>query len=729
MATKGGSVIFTFEGDDSQLKKTLSNVKKETEKTAKANAVVSGALSAVIKQQEKDLQQLKQKYIDVANTQGKNSAEALNLKKQYNTLSQEFEKNKNVINSLEKELTGLKDTSKSVSSALSKVGTSIKSGLATSMKAGAVAVGAVSTAIGSLVGYGAKFNAEIEQYRTSFEVMTGSAEEAKKLVEDLKTMGAETPFELSDLAQTTQLLMNYGFTADEAKNRLKMLGDISQGSAEKMNRVAMAYGQMSSAGKVQLEDIKQMIEAGFNPLTEISESTDESMSSLYDRISKGTLSVDEITASMQRSTAEGGKYFQSMEKQSKTVNGQISTLQDNFKSLAGTLAGGFSNELAEEVLPSLNNSLGELQKSFEKGGFEGFATELGNQLAKGVTAIAEQAPKFVDMGVTVINSLIQGLVSNMPAIATGLVQVAVSLINGIIQILPMIVQGIITGIQTLLQMLVPQIPIIVQNLINGLVQIITSVAQALPTMLPMIIEGILSIIPILLNNMPLFMDAGFKLIEGLALGLINCIPVLISYLPQIIESLISWLLSSTPRIIALGFDLIVSLGKGLISAIPSLVANIPKIINSMINGLKDGIGKATEIGKDLIRGLWDGIGSMTSWLWKKVKGFANGVLDGIKGFFGIHSPSKEFAWVGKMNVLGLEEGMEDMKGRLNATIQGMINMSPSLLASASNSYSPNINVAVNNSFEQDPLGQMVQSRKTFASGAKNDYNFGMGVSS
>ena len=75
--------------------------------------------------------------------------------------------------------------------------------------------------------------------------------------------------------------MNYGFTADEAMDKMMMLGDISQGSADKMSRIAMAYGQMSSAGKVSLEDVKQMIEAGFNPLQEISESTGESMDSLY----------------------------------------------------------------------------------------------------------------------------------------------------------------------------------------------------------------------------------------------------------------------------------------------------------------------------------------------------------------------------------------------------------------------------------------------------------------
>ena len=106
------------------------------------------------------------------------------------------------------------------------------------------------------------------------------------MIDELKKVGAATPFELPELADTTQLLMNYGFTADEAMDKMMMLGDISQGSADKMSRIAMAYGQMSSAGKVSLEDVKQMIEAGFNPLQEISESTGESMDSLYDRISK-----------------------------------------------------------------------------------------------------------------------------------------------------------------------------------------------------------------------------------------------------------------------------------------------------------------------------------------------------------------------------------------------------------------------------------------------------------
>lgn len=269
------------------------------------------------------------------------------------------------------------------SDGINKLNGLAKSGIATVGKA----LAGVTVALGAGAVAGVKYNATIEQYQTSFEVMTGSAKKAAEIVQELTKIGAETPFEMTGLAETTQLLMNYGFTADDAMDKMMMLGDISQGSADKMNRIATAYGQMSSAGKVQLEDIKQMIEAGFNPLQEISESTGESMESLYDRISKGTISVDEITASMERSTSAGGKYFQSMEKQSQTVSGQLSTLSDNVQQLLGGLTSGLSKVLGEDILPAVNDMLGRLNDAFASGGFQGFLDELGNAvpLIQGVT--------------------------------------------------------------------------------------------------------------------------------------------------------------------------------------------------------------------------------------------------------------------------------------------------------------------------------------------------------
>ena len=218
------------------------------------------------------------------------------------------------------------------------------------LKKALIALGA-TTAITGLVKSGIEYNAGIEDYTTAFTTMLGDAEEASKLVQKLNKMGAETPFETSVLLEVTQLLMNYGQTADQAVEKMSMLGDIAQGNADKMVRVATAYGQMSSAGKVSLEDVKQMIEAGFNPLQEISQATGESMASLYERISKGTISVDEITDSMKRATSEGGKYYKSMEAQSQTFSGMLATLKDNTSQLLGVatsaLFEGFKDTLSE----------------------------------------------------------------------------------------------------------------------------------------------------------------------------------------------------------------------------------------------------------------------------------------------------------------------------------------------------------------------------------------------
>lgn len=86
------------------------------------------------------------------------------------------------------------------------------------------------------------------------------------------------------------------------------------------------------------------------------------MESLYDRISKGTISVDEITASMQRSTSEGGKYFQSMEKQSETLDGKISTLKDTWNNFLGDAVKPFSDFLKDTLIPALI----EVLENFEK---------------------------------------------------------------------------------------------------------------------------------------------------------------------------------------------------------------------------------------------------------------------------------------------------------------------------------------------------------------------------
>ena len=523
-----------------------------------------------------------------------------------------------------------------------------------------VAVGAVATAMTGLITAGAKYNATIEQYATSFEVMTGSAEKATEVVEKLKKIGAETPFEMTDLADTTQLLMNYGLTADDSISKMKMLGDISQGSADKMNRIAMAYGQMSSAGKVQLEDIKQMIEAGFNPLQEISQTTGESMASLYDRISKGTISVDEITASMERSTSVGGKYFQSMEKQSQTVNGQISTLKDNATQLIGSLSESFSTTLGGTILPFLNQMISSLHEAFQTGGIEAFVEKLGSSISEIVTKISEGLPHIIDMGVKIIQSLITGIQNN----------------------LPQIIESAIKVIQTLLESFLSMLPQILQMGITMLVELIKGIAQMIPDLIPMAINCIITLVETLIDNLDMIIDAGIELIIGLAEGLIEAIPRLIEKIPVIIEKLINAIVNNLPKIIQMGIELIIKLTQGLIKAIPSLIKAIPQIISALLNGLANATGQLINAGANLIKGIWQGMSNTINWIWNKISGFCSSIVSKIKGFFGIHSPSKLFKdEIGQYLGLGLGEGFQDSLSGVYKDMQKAIDYENAKLSS------------------------------------------------
>lgn len=357
-------------------------------------------------------------------------------------------------------VSGIRSVASRAQSTLSGIG---KVG-STALK-GITAVSGVLSAAWGIAGVATvKYNANIEQLTTSFEVMTGSAEEAASIVERLKTMGAETPFETLDLAETTQLLMNYGITADEAISRMSMLGDIAQGSAEKMTRIATAYGQMSSAGKVQLEDIRQMIESGYNPLQEIAETTGESMASLYDRISDGTLAVEEITASMERSTSEGGKYFESMAKQAETLSGRLSTLKDEAQSFLGNLFSGATDSLRDDVLPMATDIIDALNTGFESGGIDGLMNAFNREL-----------PKLLTWGVNAAKNVMSGVYKQLPGLVKSLFSALPSLISSSTELIPELVTSLMGVASEVVENLIAQLPELVPMILNGIKNIGASI--------------------------------------------------------------------------------------------------------------------------------------------------------------------------------------------------------------------------------------------------------------
>jgi len=169
---------------------------------------------------------------------------------------------------------------------------------------------------------------KIEQTAISLEVFTGSAETAKRLMQEFKDVAVKSPLQFQDINNGAKILMGYGVTANQVTPIIKMLGDISGGNADKFNRLALAFGQVNAAGRLMGQENRQMINAGFNPLLAISEKTGESMASLTQRMHDGRISVQEVADAFYYATSEGGRFNGMAEKQAETLGGLWNKLSE-----------------------------------------------------------------------------------------------------------------------------------------------------------------------------------------------------------------------------------------------------------------------------------------------------------------------------------------------------------------------------------------------------------------
>lgn len=198
-------------------------------------------------------------------------------------------------------------------------------------------------------------------------------------------------------------------------------------------------------------------------------------------------------------------------------------------------------------------------------------------------------------------------------------------------------------------------------------------------------------------------------------------------IPNFINNVVTWFQELPGKIWNSLVTTFTNIGIWITNMYNKVKEGIPKVVNAIINFFKKLPQNMSEIGKNIVKGLWEGIKNAKNWMANKVNDFAKGILDGMRRALGIHSPSTEFALLGKFSVLGYTEQLDKMKGQLQDAVENTFALSPELIGSSSLHYSPNVIVNNNISSKTDPLGQVVTNIKTFANGAKNDYNYGMGV--
>ena len=204
-------------------------------------------------------------------------------------------------------------------------------------------------------------------------LLKGDVEKAKALYAQLSDYGVKTPYDKAGLIEAQKTMMSFGLSSEFAFGKLKNIGDIAMGDAQKMKSLSLAFAQATSAGKLQGQDLMQMINAGFNPLQVISERTGESMAQLKERMSKGGISAQELAQAFEWATDKQGLFYQGAEKAGQTLSGKFNKMMDSITELALKVYEAISPILSPlvdfmaVVFESIGGGIGWLMQKFQEG--------------------------------------------------------------------------------------------------------------------------------------------------------------------------------------------------------------------------------------------------------------------------------------------------------------------------------------------------------------------------
>ena len=133
------------------------------------------------------------------------------------------------------------------------------------------------------VGVVAKVGMEAEKTATAFNVLVGNEEKAAKALGELNSYADNTLWDRTTTQEAAKTMLGFGISTEKVVGDLKMLGDVAMGDKNKLRQLALVFGQISAAGKLQGQDLMQLINAGYNPLMDISEMTGKSVAQLKEK--------------------------------------------------------------------------------------------------------------------------------------------------------------------------------------------------------------------------------------------------------------------------------------------------------------------------------------------------------------------------------------------------------------------------------------------------------------
>lgn len=570
----------------------------------------------------------------------------------------------------------------------------------------------------------------MDALKAKSEVYNKQIEEQKKKIETLKQALANSASEFGEndaktknwqislnraeaelaktenaLKETSAEMDGFGKSADDSSKKFDNLGGVLKGTVVAVAAVAAAAGAAALAlGKAVIgayADYEQLV-GGIDTLFKgSSQKVQEYASNAYKTAGMSANEYMELTTSFSASLIQslGGD----TEKAAEYADRAITDMSDN------------ANKMGTDIASIQNAYQGFAKQNFGmldnlKLGYGGTKEEMGRLLEDAgkiagvkfdITSYADiteaihimqesmgiagttalEAEKTISGSISTMNGAWENLLAgfgnseaDIGALVENLVKAFENVVTNITPVIANLTEALPYAFDAVLVALGDVLPILLETVTNLFQQVLGTLLSLLPDLIPVVVDALLTIVDTLIENLPMIIDGAFELIVALGDGLIEALPELVPRIVEVIVGIVDTITKNLPMILWAALSIIVALGEGLIKSMPELLKQVPTILKSLASAFKFSLQIVKNIGADLVEGLWNGVNDKLQWLKDKLSGFTKSVLDSIKKFFGIASPSKEFAKLGTFMAEGLGVGFESKMDTVSKSINKSISV-------------------------------------------------------
>src|SRR5574344_219597 len=512
----------------------LTNELDDNNKSLNSDKDAYTKLTDTISNQKSQLNELKIQYGAVTLEQGKNSTEAKNLQNKIKDLSTEVKTNEDKLRKSTSAVDEFTKSEKEAGTQTLKLGDIIKANLTSEVIIAGVKslAGVMKSMVSGLVDLGKQAiqnYAEYEQLvggvETLFKDSAGAVEEYANNA--YKTAGLSANEYMSTVTSFSASLLqslnnDTAKSAEVADMAITDMSDNANKMGTDMSMIQSAYQGFAKQNYTMLDNLKLGYGGTKTEMERLLSDAEKLSGQKYD-----ISSLNDVYQAIHVVQTELGVTGTTAKEASTTIQGSVNSMKSAWTNLVTGIADDNADfdalitNFVDSIMTMADNILPRISIALD--GIVELILGLADTLL----------PQVLDMGVELIQSLIEGITGNIGSLMDGINQVINTLLNALISMLPQIIQA---GMQVI-------------------VSLITGIASNLPTLIPEIIECVTLIVETLIDNIGLLVDAGIQLIIGLAEGLIKALPDLIDKIPVIIDKLITAIVDNLPKIIEMGVEL------------------------------------------------------------------------------------------------------------------------------------------------------------------------------